>query len=67
MKFIKLTRIDKWNEGKPVYINTNCIVAVFEFEENETRQTGVTTNDADGGYFDVRESPEEIMAMIEER
>ena len=66
MRFIKLTRVDKRNEGKPVYINTNCIVAVFEFEEKNKCQTRVTTNDTDG-YFDVEESPEEIMAMIEER
>ena len=67
MKFIKLTRVDKWNEGKPVYINTNCIVAVFEFEENNKCQTRVITNEADDGYFDVRKSLEEIMAMIEVR
>ena len=66
MKFIKLTRVDKRNEGKPVYINANCIVAVFEFEENETCQTRVITNDTDG-YFDVRESLEEIIKMIEVR
>lgn len=63
MNFIKLTRVDKWNEGKPVYINTNCIVAVFEFEENKELQTRVATNETDC-YFDVKESPEEIMAMI---
>ncbi len=65
MNFIKLTRVDKWNEGKSVYINTNCIAAVFEFEENEKRQTRVIIS-ADG-YFDVKESLEEIMQMIGER
>lgn len=66
MNFIKLTRVDISNEGKIVYINTDCIVAVFEFERNKKLQTRVATNETDC-YFDVRESPEEIMQMIEVR
>lgn len=58
MKFIKLTFVS----GEPVFINAPSIKVFYKYKNKTLIYTGEDENES----LEVKETPEEIIALIEE-
>lgn len=72
MKIIKLTSLTSLNGSNTIYINTECIGHFYEIGEKisygsvdkpKHTRVGVTTHN--NGGFEVKESTEQIIKLIE--
>lgn len=59
--FLRLTT----KEGKTIYLSASHILGFFNVTENGVHYTKIKMADAAGGYWVVKESPADILNMLD--
>lgn len=64
MKFIKLTNVYQPMRPIDVYINIEMIGSIATYNDNGNTYTSVTCLTHNNGGFKIKETPEEILKLI---